>query len=88
MQHFRECLGECSWDVVLREADVNRAYDALNGVIRSKMDPIFPEKARAKKSSVTVAWINRGIRVSWRNKVFCMEGYDLDGSRKRTIRKT
>ncbi|KAL3285990.1 hypothetical protein HHI36_000504 [Cryptolaemus montrouzieri] len=64
MQHFREC----SWDVVLREADVNRAYDAFNGVIRSRLDLIFPEKTRAKKICVTVAWITRGIRVSCKNK--------------------
>ncbi|KAL3268705.1 hypothetical protein HHI36_007807 [Cryptolaemus montrouzieri] len=74
MQHFRECLGECSWDV-LREADVNRTDDAFNGVIRSRMNLIFPEKTRAKKTSVTVAWITRGIRVSCKNKRALYEGW-------------
>ncbi|KAL3272512.1 hypothetical protein HHI36_013988 [Cryptolaemus montrouzieri] len=74
MQHFRECLGQCSWEVVLREADMNRAYDAFNGVIRSRMDLIFPEKTRAKKSSVTVAWITKGIRVSCKNKRVLYKG--------------
>ncbi|KAL3268917.1 hypothetical protein HHI36_008004 [Cryptolaemus montrouzieri] len=71
MQHFREF----SWDIVLREADVSRAYDAFNGVIRSRMDLIFPEKTRPKRSSVTVASITRGNRVSCKkNKRVLYEG--------------